>query len=239
MIIDKLVEIKVGGRNFLEVVKLYPNIKKNDILSVSQLEAKNLLKYLKLDCICDNCGENYQQSGERMISMPMREDFCGKCRHKIGLENMTKTKRTEENRKKNSNIHLAFYQTEKGKQTKKEAGRKHSLWMQSHPEHIEKITRNLKAFCGENHPNYNPNKSEFKAYKYKVIQLSEKTYVENKELINPNNYPRTLCGVEGGYQLDHIFPIKRAFEKGWSEEKTSDIYNLQMLPWKINNQKRT
>lgn len=80
----------------------------------------------------------------------------------------------------------------------------------------------------------NPNIKEYTKYARKVHALSQKVYEQNKEVINPNNYPRTLCGIENGWQLDHIIPIKECFEKGITAEEASNIGNLRMLPWKDN-----
>jgi len=80
----------------------------------------------------------------------------------------------------------------------------------------------------------NPNIKEYTKYARKVHGLSHKVYEQNKEIINPNNYPRTLCGVDGGYQLDHITPIKECFNKGISAEEAADLKNLRILPWKDN-----
>lgn len=80
----------------------------------------------------------------------------------------------------------------------------------------------------------NPNIQEYTRYARKVHHLSGKIYEGNKDIINPNNYTRTLCGVEGGWQLDHIIPIKECFEKGMSIEEAASINNLRMLPWKDN-----
>jgi hypothetical protein len=80
----------------------------------------------------------------------------------------------------------------------------------------------------------NPNIKEYTQYARKVHALSHKVYEQNKEIINPNNYPRTLCGVEGGWQLDHIITIKECFEKEVSAEDASTLTNLRMLPWKEN-----
>jgi hypothetical protein len=95
----------------------------------------------------------------------------------------------------------------------------------------------LEKMKGENHPRWNPNKTQFKEYSSKVRVLSEQTYKENLDIINPNNYPRTLCGVEDGYQLDHIISIKYGFDNGISPEELSEISNLQILPWKENRDK--
>lgn len=80
----------------------------------------------------------------------------------------------------------------------------------------------------------NPNIKEYTKYARKVHALSHKVYEQNKHIINPNNYPRTLCGVEDGWQLDHITPIKECFEKGLTEIEVSSASNLRMLPWRDN-----
>ena len=76
--------------------------------------------------------------------------------------------------------------------------------------------------------------SEYKAYARRVHGLSQKVYDDNIDIINPYRYPRTLCGVEGGWQLDHIKPIKECYSEGLSIEDASSISNLRMLPWKEN-----
>jgi hypothetical protein len=80
----------------------------------------------------------------------------------------------------------------------------------------------------------NPATPEYKKYARQVHGLSQKVYEEYKDVINPNNYPRTLCGVEDGWQLDHITPIKECFEKGLSPQEAAQASNLRMLPWKDN-----
>jgi hypothetical protein len=54
-----------------------------------------------------------------------------------------------------------------------------------------------------------PDVPAYKRYKNKVHKLSEQTYVKHIEIINPNGYPRTLCGVDGGWQLDHIKSVRK------------------------------
>ena len=80
----------------------------------------------------------------------------------------------------------------------------------------------------------NPDTPNFRYYKNLVHRLSHKVYIQNKEVINPNNYPRTLCGVEGGYQLDHIKPISECYKLGMKPEDVAMLSNLRMLPWKQN-----
>ena len=80
----------------------------------------------------------------------------------------------------------------------------------------------------------NPATPEYKKYARQVHGLSQKIYEEYKQIINPNDYPRTLCGVEDGWQLDHITPIKECFEKGLTPQEAAQVSNLRMLPWKDN-----
>lgn len=74
----------------------------------------------------------------------------------------------------------------------------------------------------------------YRKYASLVHRLSKKTYEKYKHIINPNNYPRTVCGVEGGWQLDHIISIKEGYNNGLSPEKLASVDNLRMLPWKEN-----
>lgn len=80
---------------------------------------------------------------------------------------------------------------------------------------------------------------EYQRYKTKVYHLTEKTYVENFEELNPHKYPRTLCGIGGGYQIDHIQSVRKCFDMGWTAEQCSHKSNLQLITWQDNLQKRT
>ena len=74
----------------------------------------------------------------------------------------------------------------------------------------------------------------YKKYAGLVHRLTKKTYEKYKHIINPNDYPRTLCGIDDGWQLDHIVTIKEGFEKQIPAEKIAALDNLRMLPWKQN-----
>lgn len=80
----------------------------------------------------------------------------------------------------------------------------------------------------------NPNTPAYKRYANKVHRLSQKTYEANIDIINPKRHKRTLCGVENGYQLDHIMTIKECFEKNIPAEEAARVENLRMLEWKEN-----
>ena len=85
----------------------------------------------------------------------------------------------------------------------------------------------------------NPLLPEYRRYVGKVYRLTEETYAQYCQIINPNHYPRTLCGVEGGYQLDHIISIKRCWNEGKSPAEAASFTNLQIIPWRENLDKRT
>ena len=93
------------------------------------------------------------------------------------------------------------------------------------------------GLSGVAHPRWNENKPEFQKYANRVRWLTKLTYDKNKHTINPNNLPRTLCGIDGGYQLDHIISIKEGFERDIPIEEISSINNLQLLPWEENRAK--
>lgn len=94
-----------------------------------------------------------------------------------------------------------------------------------------------KSRTGNKHPRWNDDKDELQSYGYKVRQASEKTYNENIDILNPKKHKRTLCGVENGYQLDHIISIKEGYERGVSVDEMSALNNLQLIPWKENRDK--
>lgn len=99
------------------------------------------------------------------------------------------------------------------------------------------IDKATKSRVGTNHPRWNPQFNEFKRYANKVHWLTQKVYKNNKSIINPQNLKRTLCGVPGGYQLDHKISVKEGFEKHLPAHEISNVNNLQMLPWKENRTK--
>jgi len=78
---------------------------------------------------------------------------------------------------------------------------------------------------------------EYKDFYNSVIWESEKTYIKYKNEINPYDHPRTLCGVPGGYQLDHIKSIDFGWKNGLTIEELSCKENLQMLLWEENIKK--
>ena len=80
----------------------------------------------------------------------------------------------------------------------------------------------------------NPNMPEYKKYAGAVHRATREIYKEHIDIINPNRYPRPLCGVKDGWQLDHIKSIKECFEAGIPPSEAAAVSNLRMLPWKDN-----
>lgn len=99
---------------------------------------------------------------------------------------------------------------------------------------ISNVNRYLKLYKIKR--NYNT--KEYDKYSRKVRRLTESNYAKYKEILNPKSYPRTLCGVPGGYQLDHILSVRECFDAGLSIEDCARLENLQMIPWEKNLKKR-
>jgi hypothetical protein len=74
----------------------------------------------------------------------------------------------------------------------------------------------------------------YKKYRNRVQTLTERVYKKHIDIINPDNHPRTLAGVEGGWQLDHIIEVRFGFDNDIPPEAISELENLRMLPWKEN-----
>jgi len=81
-------------------------------------------------------------------------------------------------------------------------------------------------------------KTKYKEYRYFIDKLSEINYVKHYDIINPEHRPRTKCGVEGGYQLDHIYPVYEGYVNNISPEEISKLENLRIIPWQENQRKK-
>lgn len=79
-----------------------------------------------------------------------------------------------------------------------------------------------------------PDTPAYKKYAGKVHRLTDKVYKENIDVINPERHPRTLAGVEDGWQLDHIIEVRFGFDNNIPPEVLAEVNNLRMLPWKEN-----
>lgn len=77
-------------------------------------------------------------------------------------------------------------------------------------------------------------KEGYDQYQSEVRVLTERTYRENEEYINPNGHRRGLSGTEDAYHLDHIISIKYCFSNNIPVEVCAHRDNLQIIPWKSN-----
>lgn len=114
--------------------------------------------------------------------------------------------------------------------------------MHSDKVYIDKLRSMNKSYMqSEEYKNTkrDPNLPSYKKYANQVRVLTEQVYVKHVDVINPDRRVRTLCGVQDGWQLDHIKSIKKCYNEGMSVEQASDASNLQMIPWKDNLAKRT
>lgn len=88
---------------------------------------------------------------------------------------------------------------------------------------------------GENHPRWNPNKSEYFAYAAKVRAV---TYACKDEWSTWENADKIgLCGVEGAYQLDHKVSVAYGFYNHIPVEIIGQLSNLEIITWESNRAK--
>src|SRR6266704_785697 len=113
--------------------------------------------------------------------------------------------------------------------TKKYCSRKCMNSCKEYRDKLKNIDRSYMKTEAYRNATVDPNLPIYHRYQLEVQRLSEETYQKYKDEINPKNYIRTLCGIEGGYQLDHIKSIKQCFNKGLSPKIVAKKNNLQML----------
>lgn len=70
-------------------------------------------------------------------------------------------------------------------------------------------------------------RTDLRAYTRKVRGLSEATYRENIDVLNPQRLPR--CRGNQGWHLDHIISIVECFKRGWTPKQAAALSNLQLL----------
>lgn len=74
---------------------------------------------------------------------------------------------------------------------------------------------------------------EYRTYRQKVNYFTEKTYLQNKEIINPEGHERGHLT----YHLDHIYPVFMGFLNGVSAGEISHPKNLRILEHVENRRK--
>lgn len=93
----------------------------------------------------------------------------------------------------------------------------------------------VKRYRGINYNEYLSSLDEFKIYKRKVLNITNRQPIQ--EL--PNYDKRGVSGVEGNYHLDHKFSIVEGFKQKIDPNIIGNIRNLEFIPWEQNVKKRT
>jgi len=100
-----------------------------------------------------------------------------------------------------------------------------------------KMIGNSRSKSGKDHHRWNKNATEFQRYSTKVRVLTEKTYREYKDVINPQGLKRGRMGIDGAHQVDHKISVWYGFQNNMPPEIIAAVDNLQMLPWQENASK--
>jgi len=93
--------------------------------------------------------------------------------------------------------------------------------------------KNYKTLHGITYEQYLETLPEVKLYKRQVSIITNRQPI--KILSNYNK--RGKAGINGAYNLDHIFPIIEGFKNNIPPEVIGDISNLQFISWEENNKK--
>lgn len=80
---------------------------------------------------------------------------------------------------------------------------------------------------------YQATLSEWELYKNEVWRVTNSQPIHLLE----NFSKRGASGVEGAYQIDHIYSVYKGFRNQVPPALIGDIKNLQMLPWEENRKK--
>lgn len=157
------------------------------------------------------------------------------CLEKYGKEYYRSTKQSMENIKKTKLERYGdpnYNNMEKNKQTCLEIYGVDNP--RKHCETIDKIQSKRRETQEENGTMIPLDQiGKWETYKRKVGKLTN----QNDLSILENYEKRSLCGVENGYQLDHIVPIYYGFVNNIQEELISSIDNLVFIPWEENRKK--
>lgn len=76
---------------------------------------------------------------------------------------------------------------------------------------------------------------KFSSYRNRVTVITNKTYEENKDFINPSGLPRGKQKIgSNNYQVDHIVPVIVCWEHNIHPSVAGSALNIQMLHWRDN-----
>ena len=72
-----------------------------------------------------------------------------------------------------------------------------------------------------------PEKEMYKRNVWRLTYRNDLTVLEHWD-------KRGKCGVDGAFQIDHIYPVSKGYENNIPPEELAKMDNLQMLPWREN-----
>lgn len=83
-----------------------------------------------------------------------------------------------------------------------------------------------------------PYTKEYHIYNSRVRSLTMQTYRRHKDILNPDDLPRGVCGTDGAYQIDHIKSVRECFDEGVSPQECAALNNLELVTWQENLNRR-
>lgn len=239
MILTEFIDVTVEKRNLRKLRSILGDgIQRNTVVRVYRQDFYALKNCATILIVCDMCGSFHNRKLSALVKKQKNQSshICNHCIFTVAAEKMRCTVRTPAHRQHRSNKTTEFYQTEYSKTVKANFAVKFRKWISTPAGqlHVERSTKRLPRLIGKNHPNYNPNLAEYQRYKSLV---RAETNRHDISILANYDKPRGLCGVKGGYQLDHIIPIKYGFDNGIDPSIIGSIENLQFISWEENRKK--
>lgn len=237
MLVDELVTKNITRRNITPARNLGANALGEYKFSSLDLFEQNMRH--EYNCVCDTCSSSYVLCWDKFVmdGRPLHHtSLCGACRSAIASEKMKVTVSQPEYRQRASDTQKTLLATDaafvaaraKGSQKRKEG------WCKT--EHAKQVAiGNLTWRYGKDHHNFNPNKTEFKAYLAEVTRITNKHDVRLISGYKPDRRGRN--GVQDAIQLDHVVSIKTGFINGIDPELIGHICNLEFVAWEENRSK--
>jgi hypothetical protein len=222
-----------------------PKIKKNKNINEVQYyeivdDYTNLSKGWKVSYICDRCLDSKINNttshvllDPKVIYNTIEKQVCRKCRSEIS-EYEIKKNFIPYNKIKESFTHFGYITTSSEieyNNSKRRSQFKFKLICPNNHtltatwNNWEKGKRCRQCYEKNKHDNAVKNKKGWNLYKYNVWKITEQTYKQNLDIINPNNFQR---GFE--YHLDHKFSVSEGFRNGILPYVIGGVENLEIIP---------
>jgi len=168
-------------------------------------------KKLKIIIKCSICGFERQSNSYDVLSK--KSTLCSSC---VQIEKY-----------KNNEYNLSYRKTKEYREMMSKSVSTSEKWKKTIPERakiIKKYWENIRGY------KFEEIKDKWYMYRRIVYNLTEQTYKQHENIINPNNVNRG----RGKYHLDHKYSVLEGFKNNIPPYILSHPFNLQMLPEKIN-----